>query len=191
VGRDKELSVYLIPPGGFRVDNPDAELMDPLAEEECAPNGVARVSLSPLESRFADLETWVRNGWTELVSMTGDIRPRSDPRTWTPVEITTPSGGRAFAFDPYYSAGESYARRATPEERRETMEYFANLSNGKLKLSWCLHPGFETPEELSKAILELNEQGFDEVNFDESNHLMHTIDDRWDTVAEVSKEISK
>ena len=75
----------------------------------------------------------------------------------------------------------------TTEQRARTLEFFSKLSDGKLKCSSLLVAARE-PDELKKRILALHEQGLDEVNLDESNLLMHVVNDRWDAVEAAAKE---
>ena len=189
--KSKELSLYLLPPGTggaqsiSALRNPSQQVWD---EQKVLETTVYRPCGPPLHSRLADVGSWAQNGWITLLSLPDHV-PMSDPKRWKPVVIRLPNGGRAWGWEPHHTRdGGRFRRLATPQERADTLAYFRKLSNGKLSYSWCVKPG-DDREQLKRRILELHEQGFDEINFNESNHLMHTLDDRWNAVAEAGEEI--
>ena len=192
--RPMKLSLWLYPPGAGRNQN-IAGLVDPtgpmsgdvwdLGEQKVLETESYVLYGPPLHSRFADVGSWSKKGWIELVTLVDSVA-RSDPTTWKPYVLRLAGGGRAVRWD---DGQEGYPiRESTEEERARTLDYFRKLSDDKLKYSWLLMSERE-PDELRKRILALQEQGLDEVNLDESNLLMHTLNDRWDAVEAAAKEI--
>ncbi len=188
--RPMRLSLWLYPPGAGRnqsiatLENPTGQAWD-LGEQTILDTSAYVPCGSPLHSRFADVGSWSRKGWIELVSLIDSVT-RSDPSTWKPYVIRLPGGGRALGWNDGQEGDPR--RQATGQERARTIEYFRKLGDGKLKYSWLLVPARE-PDDLKRLILDLKEQGLDEVNLDESNLIMHTLDDRWDAIEAAAREI--
>ena len=184
-----QLAAMAKAPGTYRVQSRWSETT-PLSEQ--ANTGAARdtgavVAGTPLTDRFADIKTWTTNGWLKLVSLIGHNFPKSDPATWRFTCYENPP--------PWYKidvegGGEAGGRMATAAEIQAVRDHFVELGAAKLELSWCLLPlCFEQGQgpELTRRIRELADYGFDEVNINESNLLMHTDDFRWDAVREAGK----
>ncbi|MFA5865461.1 MAG: family 10 glycosylhydrolase [Phycisphaerae bacterium] len=182
-----KLSALICAPGTYRIMSPTAQMTDPSERNsQMIPEDLGvGLSGSPLNDRFADIATWASNGWLKRVTLVGNV-PKSDLSTWKFVRFEGPP---YFRIEPEDKTG---GREATNDEISGIKDYFDKLGGGKLGLGWSVNPlTFTKPEELTRRIIELNDQGFEEVNIDESNLLMNVINDRWDAVEKASKEINK